>query len=186
MAGPQGASLRSHRLLGMTIAATVLIAGRSSSSGQSKAPSSAPGSVPQFANPVEGFWLTQKLTKAQIVQAFVAAGGSAAAGTAFFAGIGGGARTFVVIDIHLEDGQFSETERADNGIAYEGYLATYALSSGSTMTMTSTNPRDTCVDRYTYVVSGSTLRLHDVAPCKQRDGIYNETLFGSFPYTKAS
>jgi hypothetical protein len=134
---------------------------------------------------LQGKWITQHLTSKQITDAFVAAGGNASEGRNFFAQIGGGARKYVVISVNLQNGLFTEYESADGGPEKEGYLAGYQEGAGSLLTVTSHDPSDPCVDQYSYTITGPTLRLRDLKPCAAHDGVYNATLFGSFPYARA-
>jgi hypothetical protein len=142
------------------------------------------GSGSAAPDPLQGIWHTAELTRSDVVDAFMAAGGSKSAGAAFFAQLGGGTRHTVMISIQFQDGIFMDFEAADGGAPHEAYLATYKESTSSTMILTSTNPGDRCVGTYAFDVKGDVLRLHALDQCKDNDGPYNTTLFASFPYTK--
>jgi hypothetical protein len=151
----------------------------SGSSAGSSGVSPSPASI--TPDPLQGTWHTAHLTASDLARAVHAAGGTKAEGASFSSEFG--ARRFVVISMHFQsDGSFFETESADGGPAHEGYLATYRVS-GSSMTLTSANPGDSCVATYAFTITDGKLRLHALRQCKGLDGIFNTTLFASFPYT---
>lgn len=155
----------------------------SSASGSSAGSSSeSPSSVSTAPDPLQGTWHTAHLTAIQLSKAVQAAGGTKAEGISFSSQFR--ARRFVVISMHfLSDGSFFETESADGGPAHEGYLATYRVS-GSSMTLTSANPGDSCVGTYAFNITDGNLRLQVLRQCKGDGGRFNTTLFASFPYTR--
>ena len=144
------------------------------------------GSASAAPDPLQGTWHTAKLTESDVVDAFVAAGGSKGTGAAFFAHLGGGTKHTAVISIEFQDGDFTEFEAADGGAPHEAYLATYAKTAPSTLVLTSANPDENvpCVGTYSFDISGHVLRLRLLHQCKGHDGPYDTTLFASFPYTK--
>jgi hypothetical protein len=138
-------------------------------------PATRPGS------PLEGTWQSGKLSEPDIVRRFVAAGGTAREGRAFFSQLGGGAERYAVITLRFEDGSFVEFESGDGGPPVTGYEATYAVSRGDVLTISS--PR--CTGTYSFSVrAGRFLRLTVIHQCARHDGVYNTTLFASFPLTK--
>src|SRR5207244_3373051 len=87
-------------------------------------PSSCSGSPPQgdTADPVRGTWQTDHLSETQIVQAFVAAGGSEKEGHSFFSDLAGAGGSYAIVTLKFQDGQFTEFESADGGPLEQGYI----------------------------------------------------------------
>lgn len=131
------------------------------------------------ASILEGTWRSGKLSERDIIRGFVAAGGTAKVGRAFFAQLGDGAEHYAVITLRFEDGSFVEFESSDGGPPITGYEATYTVSSNAILTIAAR----TCTGRYSFSVEGGQLRLTVIHQCV-RDGVYNTTLFASFPLTK--
>ena len=142
------------------------------------------GSATGTSDPLEGIWHTGRLTQSDIVDAFVAAGGTEAAGEEFFAQLGGGTKHYAVITMEFAGGLFTETESADGGTPIEGYLAAYTETASSSIVLRNLDPSDHCVGTYSFDVSANTLTLHTMHQCSGNDGPYNTTLFATFPYTR--
>lgn len=136
--------------------------------------------IPAHPTPgLEGTWQTGRLTERQVVQAFVAAGGAAQEGHAFFAQLGGGAKRYAVITLRFDNGTFVEFENADGNAPVIGYEATYTVKQGI---LTIASPR--CTGTYSFRVEGQRLRLHLIHQCARHDGVYNTTLFTSFAFAR--
>jgi hypothetical protein len=134
------------------------------------------------ASPVsllEETWRSGRLRERDIIRGFVAAGGTAKVGRAFFAQLGDGAEHYAVITLRFEGGSFVEFESSDGGPPIAGYEATYTVSSNGVLTIAAR----TCTGTYSFSVEGDQLRLTVIHQCV-RDGPYNTTLFASFPFTK--
>jgi hypothetical protein len=131
---------------------------------------------------LEGTWRSPKLSEQDIVTAFVAAGGTAREGRAFFSQLGGGAKDNAVITLQLQDGSFVEFESGDGGTPVAGYAASYTITNGGILTVAS--PR--CTGTYSFRVEGRRLRLNLIRQCTRHDGPYNTTLFASFSFAKQS
>jgi len=129
-----------------------------------------PGTVD---SPVEGTWQTERLTESQIVQAFVAAGGSEKEGHEAFQG------NSFVFSLRFENGIFTQFESIDGSSPEAGYHATYEIEDGDTISLSG------CPEpqAFHFVVTGDTLRLHVVKPCGN-DAIFTATLFATFPMTR--
>jgi TRAP-type C4-dicarboxylate transport system substrate-binding protein len=146
---------------------------------------SAPGSAPRGPtgnDPIAGSWTTAKLTESQTVRAFVAAGGSEKEGHAFFSRLGGGAQHYALITLVFKDGIFDEYESGDGRPQVNGYEALYKIAPDGTLTLAAPG----CAATYRYDLGGDTLRLHVVTQCSGHDGLFNTTLFASFPFTRTS
>ena len=152
----------------------------------------------RLASPLEGTWRSGKVTEPEWVRWYKAAGGTdvlwngrrygsvAAAGKAFFAQMGTGARRFAVITIRFQSGYMAEFDSGDGGPAVLGDRQSYAISGGRTLTLTSRIPPP-CIGSYTFRVTGRRLRLHVVKQCMgPLVGPFPTTLYASFPYTKVS
>ncbi len=150
---------------------------------------SAAASTPAGAptDPLEGTWETSPLSPEDFVGAFEAAGGSEREGKAVFAHLGNGAITSAVITMRLQDGIFAVFEAGDDGVASQGYEATYELLGDGSLRLTDTGATG-CVGKFTYRVQGDRLTLQVVKYVKQCrvDATYNTTLFASFPFTRVS
>jgi hypothetical protein len=132
------------------------------------------------ASLLEGTWRSGKLSERDIVGRFVAAGGTAKEGRAFFAQLGGGAKRYAVITLRFEGGSFVEFESGDGGPPVTGYHATYSVSRGGVLTIAS--PR--CTGTYSFSAGSRQLRLTVIHQCVRHDGVYNTTLFASFPFNR--
>jgi hypothetical protein len=130
--------------------------------------------------PIEGTWQSGKLSESDIVGRFVAAGGTLKEGRAFFAQLGGGAKRYAVITLRFEGGSFIEFESGDGDTPVAGFEAHYSVSRDGVLTISS--PR--CTGRYSFGVDGGRLRLSVIRQCARHDGVYNTTLFASFPFTR--
>jgi hypothetical protein len=146
--------------------------------GLGKRPSipASPGSL------LEGTWQSGKLSEQDIVGRFVAAGGTAEEGRAFFSQLGGGAKQYAVITLRFEDESFVEFESGDGGPPVTGFEAGYTVSKEGILTIAS--PR--CTGTYSFRVEGPRLQLTLIDQCARHDGPYNTTLFASFPLTRQS
>jgi TRAP-type C4-dicarboxylate transport system substrate-binding protein len=141
-------------------------------------PSGCTGSAPHGAanDPLAGTWQTGDLTEAEIVRAFVAAGGSEKEGHQFFSDQ---AANSLTVTLQFQDGLFTEFESADGSSPEVGYKARYEIGVDGTLTMTGCPE----IQIFRFDVTGDTLRLHAVKQCTN-DGPYNTTLFASFPLTR--
>ena len=144
---------------------------------RSNMPVHRPSSRPSPATPLEGTWQTARLSERGLVRSFVAAGGSATEGRAFFAQLGGGATSYAVITLRFDNGAFLEFESGDGNAPISGYEAQYRVSDG---TLTIASPR--CTGTYSFDAAGRRLRLHVIRQCARHDGVYNSTLFAGFGY----
>lgn len=131
------------------------------------------------ASLLEGTWRSGRLSERDIIRGFVAAGGTAKVGRAFFAQLGDGAEHYAVITLRFEGGSFVEFESSDGGPPITGYEAAYTVSSNAILTIVAR----TCTGTYSFSVERDQLRLTVIHQCV-RDGPYNTTLFASFPLTK--
>ena len=131
---------------------------------------------------LEGTWRSPKLSERDIVTAFVAAGGTAKEGRAFFSQLGGGAKDYAVITLRFEGGSFVQFESGDGGPPVTGYEASYTVSNDGVLTIAS--PR--CTGTYSFRVEGRRLRLNVIRQCTRHDGTYNTTLFATFSLAKQS
>jgi hypothetical protein len=132
------------------------------------------------ASLLEGTWQSGKLSEQDIVDQFVAAGGTAKEGHAFFAQLGGGAKRYAVITLRFRAGAFLEFEGGDGGAPVTGFVATYTVSKAGIVTIAS--PR--CTGTYSFNRENRQLRITVIHQCSRHDGVYNTTLFASFPFTK--
>lgn len=165
-----GAAVVALAIAGSSVWAVMSLAGLG---GQRSTPAS-PASL------IEGTWRSQRLSESDVVDGFVAAGGAAREGHAFFGRLGGGARQYAVITLRFEAGSFIQFESGDAGPPVAGYEATYTVSKDGILTIAS--PR--CTGTYSFGVEDRQLRLTLVHQCARHDGVYNTTLFASFPFTK--
>lgn len=156
--------------------------GGSSAGPAASPPPTSSASSSTSSDPLSGSWTTGMLTRAQVLAAFQAAGGTRAAATSFFAGVAGKATQWIIIEMDFNAGSFTEHESSDSGDRQEAYLASYTLPTDGELVLTSANPGDTCVGTYSYSVQGHTLRLHAKQQCPESDGIPNTTIFASYPY----
>jgi hypothetical protein len=131
------------------------------------------------ASLLEGTWRSGRLSERDVVREFVAAGGTAKVGRAFFGQLGDGATRYAVITLRFEGGSFVEFESGDGGPPVAGYEATYTVSRSGILTIASR----TCNGTYAFSVEERQLRLAVIHQCVT-DGVYNTTLFASFPFTK--
>jgi hypothetical protein len=132
------------------------------------------------ASLLQGTWRSGKLSERDIVGHFVAAGGTAKEGHAFFAQLGGGAKDYAVITLRFRAGAFVEFESGDGSAPVTGFVATYTVSKAGIVTIAS--PR--CTGAYSFNRENRQLRLTVIHQCSRHDGVYNTTLFASFPFTK--
>jgi hypothetical protein len=138
-------------------------------------------SIPGHPAPVlEGTWQTGRLSERDVVSSFVAAGGTAKEGHAFFSQLGGGATRYAVVTLRFERGSFVMFESGDGGPPATGYEATYRISTVGTLTIAS----PACTGTYSFQAQDGQLRLHVIHQCARHDGPYNTTLFASFPLTR--
>lgn len=148
------------------------------------------------ASPIEGTWRSRQLTEPEFVRWYKAAGGKAedgsgnpypsitAAGKAFFAQLGNGARRYAVITIRFQSGQFAEFESGDGRPAVNGDTETYIIS-GSRLNMMGTGPF-ACNAMYAFRITGRMLRLHVLKHCAGFESAFGTTLYASFPFTRVS
>jgi hypothetical protein len=129
---------------------------------------------------IQGTWRSRELSERDVVRAFVAAGGTAKVGRAFFAQLGDGAEHYAVITLRFEGGSFVEFESSDGGPPITGYEATYTVSRNGILTVAAR----TCTGTYSFGVEERRLRLTVIHQCGRQEGVYNTTLFASFPFAK--
>ena len=148
-------------------------------------PASTTPSPSASASPMDGTWQTAHLGESDVASAFVAAGGSRNDGLAFFQQLGDGpGKKYAVITLKLLGGTFSEFESGDGSPPVQGYEATYEISSGDVLTVSTPPGENACTGSYSFNVEGNELRLHVIKQCASHDGPYNTTLFASFPFTR--
>jgi hypothetical protein len=131
------------------------------------------------ADPLRGVWESDALTEGQIVQAFVAAGGSESEGHEFFAQFGGGATENVAFRLDFEQGAVDLYESGDGGTFAHGDHRPYRID-GTTLTFGLPD----CEATYTMELDEDTLRLQPVQECPESDAKYGETVYGSFPFVR--
>jgi hypothetical protein len=134
----------------------------------------------QSGSVLQGTWHTERLSEREVVTAFVADGGTAEEGRAFFSQLGGGATRYAVITLRFQNGSFVQFESADGGPPVTGYQAAYRVSQPGMVTISEPG----CTGSYFFHVTGRQLSLHVFRQCRTHDGPYNTTLFASFPLTK--
>jgi TRAP-type C4-dicarboxylate transport system substrate-binding protein len=139
----------------------------------------AASAVPAANDPLQGTWETQTLTESDIVHAFVAAGGTEADGHAWFAQLGGGATSSVVIQLVFTNGALNEYDSADGGAFVHGDSRSYTID-GDTVTLVA----DDCVETYSMHVEGDTLTSTPISQCSGHDRPYAASLYGTFPFTR--
>jgi len=171
------------------------VAGGPASAKPAKTAVTAPQSA-RSASPIEGTWRSAKLTEPEFVRWYEAAGGKAedgsgnpyptitAAGKAFFAQLGNGARRYAVITIRFQSGQFAEFESGNGRPAVNGDTETYTIS-GNRLNMMGTGPF-ACTATYIFRITGRMLRLHVLKHCPSFESAFGTTLYASFPFTKVS
>ena len=144
--------------------------------GTSRTPVQQPTVTAPSGDPLTGTWESVPLGRIEVVRAFVAAGGTEAEGRAFFDQLGGGATRDAVVTLRFQDGAFVEFESGDGNAPIMGFEATYQVS-GDQLTIES--PR--CTGTYAFSTDGGALRLRPIHQCQRHDGVYNTTLFTSWP-----
>ncbi len=157
-------------IAGLSVLAVMSLAGL----GRQRSTPASPASL------IQGTWQSSKLSERDIVRRFVAAGGTSREGRAFFSQLGGGAKHYAVITLRFESGSFVEFESGDGGPPAAGFEARYTVSKEGILTISS--PR--CTGTYTFNARSRQLRLSVIHQCARHDGVYNTTLFASFPLTK--
>jgi TRAP-type C4-dicarboxylate transport system substrate-binding protein len=136
---------------------------------------------PPTGDPLAGTWQTEHLTESQIVQAFIAAGGTESEGHAFFADE---ATQFLVITLDFEHGALIEYGSADGGPPVIGDNPSYSID-GSTLTLSAPG----CTATFSATISGERLRLRLISPwsgdslCVDSSP-YGTTIYASFPFTR--
>ena len=125
----------------------------------------------------QGTWHTDPLTEDQVAAAFVAAGGTDADGRDFFHAFGLDPTTHVTIQIILDEGSVSQSGIGDAGIPAIGSHGNYDLAPDGTFTLR----EEACVQPFSSELSGDSLTLRSLSSC-EGDGVYNVTLYGSFPF----
>jgi TRAP-type C4-dicarboxylate transport system substrate-binding protein len=129
-------------------------------------------------DPLQGRWESKTLTEGQIVQAFVAAGGSESDGHDFFAQFGGGAEKSVRFRLDFEHGAVDQYESGDGRSFAHGDQRAYS-SNGHELAFTAPG----CVAKYKIALHQDELRLRG-KECSGQDAPYATTIYGSFPYTR--
>lgn len=167
-----GAAVVALAIAGLSVWAVMSLVGL----GRQRSTPASPASL------IEGTWRSSELSERDTVQGFEAAGGAAEEGRAFFGRLGGGAKRYAVITLRFERGSFVQFESGDGGPPVAGYEATYTVSKDGILTISS--PR--CTGTYSFSVENRQLRLTVIHQCARHDGVYNTTLFASFPFTKQS
>ena len=129
---------------------------------------------------LQGKWHTNPVTEAQVLAAFVKAGGPEAEGRAFFANYGGGATKTAVIGLGFDRGSLTLYEAGDSGNDIRGDLLGYDLAADGTLTM---HGSDGCLATFATSVDGDTLRMTALAGCLgHHDWPYAQTLLATFPF----
>ena len=151
---------------------------------------------------IDGTWQSAKLTEAEFVRWYRAAGGKAedgsgnpypsvtAAGKAFFSQLGNGTHHYAVIKLAFIVGEFTELETGDGRPWIHADVEDYAVS-GDQLSLTATNlgelfryPINACNETYTFQITGDQLRLHLLRSCGTFEAAFPATLYASFPFTR--
>jgi hypothetical protein len=151
---------------------------------------------------IDGTWESAKLTEAEFLRWYRAAGGKAedgsgnpypsvtAAGKAFFSQLGNGTHDYAVIKLQFTVGEFFELESGDGRPWITGDVETYAVS-GDQLNLTSTSADElfrydihACNATYTFQITGHQLHLHLLRSCGTFEAAFAATLYASFPFTK--
>jgi hypothetical protein len=146
-------------------------------------------------SPLDGTWQTGHLSEKDVVDAYVAAGGTAKDGRAFFEQLGYvPGKTYAVITLKFQAGTFSEFESGDGSPPQQGGSGSYELVGSNEVRITD-DPRDSqCVATWRYVRQGDTLALqyvddnnHCSHPLEVPGPIdpAGPTILASFPFTLA-
>ncbi len=145
-----------------------------------EAPPATVACTPPPPDILQGTWHTNPVTEAQVLAAFVAAGGPEADGRAFFANYGGGTTKTAVIGLGFDRGSLTLYEAGDSGKDIRGDLLGYDLAADGTLT---THGSDGCIARFATSVDGDTLRMTALTGCPgQHDWPYAQTLLATFPF----
>jgi hypothetical protein len=138
---------------------------------------------PAADDPLLGSWQTDALTEGQIVHAFVAAGGTEAAGHEFFAQFGTGATESVVFTLEFDNGGVTQFESGDGGPTVQGSGAAYTLD-GEVLTL----DFEGCITTLSVDLRADTLRLRFTSAsgssCVPEEAPYGATIYTSFPFTR--
>jgi hypothetical protein len=137
------------------------------------------GAVDTTDDPVQGLWESDPLTEGQVVQAFVAAGGAESEGHAWFEELGGGPEESVTLRIDFQHGSMAQTNSAGGGPFVDGDGSAYTVE-GGLLTLVRTG----CEGTYEVRLTTDTLRLLPIEPCPGHDAPYEQTIYGSFPFTR--
>jgi hypothetical protein len=128
-------------------------------------------------DPLQGLWESDPLTEGQVVQAFVDAGGSEKAAHAMFAEYGG--EDTVQFRVGFQHGAMSGYYSADGGPFGERDGSAYTVE-GDTLTLARTH----CEGTYEIHLKRNALRLVPIKPCPGHDTPYEQTIYGTFPFTR--
>jgi TRAP-type C4-dicarboxylate transport system substrate-binding protein len=159
-----------------------LIANISAVASGVKAPPATVACEPPPPDILQGTWHTKPVTEAQVVTAFVAAGGPETDGREFFANYGGGATKSAVIGLGFDRGSLTLYEAGDSGKDVRGDLLGYDLAADGTLT---THGSDGCLATFATTLVGDTLRMTALKGCPgQHDWPYALTLLTTFPFRR--
>lgn len=133
-------------------------------------------------DPLEGRWETARLTQDEVVDAFVAAGGSSEVAAGWYAELGGGPEVsdYVVFGLNLLGGEYVEIDSGPDGPPIEGDEGFYEVVDEGTLRL----GNDGCMSTYDYEADGTTLEMSVSEACESQDAPFASTLYGSFPFTR--
>lgn len=138
------------------------------------------GDAPVTTDAVQGVWQTAPVTEGQLVQTFVAAGGTEAAAHELFRENEGATRS-VVWRLDFEHGSLEQYESSDGAAFEHGDHRTYRIS-GSTLTFVEQG----CTVDFHLEVDATHLRLKPFHDCGDEDAPYVRTIYGGFDFAKQS
>jgi len=127
---------------------------------------------------LQGTWTSKALTEADIVHAFVAAGGAEAEGHAMF--VDEPAKKSVTFQLRFQNGSLDAFDRGDSGPFVHSDARSYLLK-GDVVTFSTPG----CIATYRVQLNADTLRLRPIAECPGHDHPYGVTIYGSFPFTRS-
>ncbi len=138
------------------------------------------GDPPVQTDAVQGVWQTAPITEGQLVQAFVAAGGTEVAAHELFRENEGATRS-IVYRLDFEHGSVEQYESSDGAAFEHGDHRAYRIS-GSTLTFLEQG----CTVDFHLEVDATHLRLKPLRDCGDEDAPYVRTIYGGFDFAKQS
>ena len=140
------------------------------------APASVSACAPPATDVLDGTWHTDTLTEKQLVDTFVAAGGAADEGRAFYHQLGGGATDAAVIGVGFDHGSFTQFEAGDSGQDLVGDRLGYSLEADGILTLKASD----CTQKYAVSIDGNDLRMTLVEGCPNWP--YGPSLYATAPF----